>query len=176
VLIDENSEASVPSLVKKNVEVVARGFDIAKVMQWLADKVLPTLSEKFPERVEAIKGSFADIATTIVVACEELDAADGVVSKFGVIGSAIEDISAGIEKISKIEPIPGEVKKEIVTTIVIESYEVVDKGWDGSHNRIQLTKYIPAAVSDAIERMLLKLGVGLAINAAVSAWHRYGEK
>lgn len=169
---DEN--VVVPGFSSKDTEISIRSFEIAKISEWLKEKVLPVLKEKFPDQVEAVTGSLQEISLSMAIACEELEAAEGVIAKMGIIGSAIEDVSAEIEKISQLDPIPGAAKKEIVTLIIMESYELIDKGWDGTKNRVQFTKWIPVSISDVAERWILKIGVGIAIDAAVKAWHRYG--
>lgn len=165
-------------------DIAVKAFELEKMITWLNDHMIPKLTEKYPDYVAPITSSLTEIAITAIVAKDEICASSGVISKIGIIGGALEDIASEIEKLSQVEKIPGDIKKELALIIITEVYNVVDKGFDGAENNINLAsflpsiiaKFIPASVSDVIERWVLGIAANIAIESLVNAWKRYGGK
>jgi hypothetical protein len=60
----------------------------------------------------------------------------------------------------------GEAKKKFVVTILTELYQFIDKGADGTKNRICLSKWLPTSVENYIESTILPFLISMAIEAS----------
>jgi len=93
--------------------------------------------------------------------------------------ASILDIAKAIAKIlveamelmESFDNITGAEKKELVQGLLWGLYVFVDRGIDGTKNRVDIP-WVPAGLEEKIERQVVRLASGFAIEAIISIWNK----
>ena len=63
----------------------------------------------------------------------------------------------------------GEQKLEFVTAACVALYNFIDRGLDGTHNRIHIP-WVPQVIENCLEQSLLPAAIRLAVEAVITVW------
>lgn len=141
-------------------------FQIGKLWQ---DSGLDSLFDKLkaadPNSEDKLKEA---LANTFQAAEERLEDGFQLRDVVPILSAALDDIMVVAEGLSGAT---GEEKMQFVTVMFTGLYNFIDKGADGTKNRIDLP-YIPQIAEDFIEKRVLPVLIQFAVEAVVSTWNR----
>ena len=153
----------------------ARKLELAPIVDWITANVLPQLTAAFPES-EAHLNSLRDELAVVLEHVEKLFA-PGLTwdEKIAALGAGSAEIISLLDDVGRVGALPGKVKKEIATIGIMALYDFVDGGGDGSQDRVKIP-WVPAGISNRIERWLLRFTCEFGIETAVAIINKFTKK
>lgn len=107
------------------------------------------------------------LQTTFSAVTEQLQDGFQLHDAYPILSAALHDLMEIAENISGAS---GEEKLVFVTETFTSLYNLVDKGTDGTKNRIDIP-WVPQVAEDFIEKRVLPIIIRFAVEAVVSAWN-----
>lgn len=109
------------------------------------------------------------LATTFSAVEEQLGDGFQITDIIPILSAALHDI---MEVAESIEGATGAEKREFVTAMMVGLYRFVDKGIDGTKNRIDIP-WVPDIVENYIEDKILPIVITFGLEGIVKAWNKF---
>jgi hypothetical protein len=146
---------------------------VQKIWEFLKDKIddqgtIDLVNKYLPDQTE--DGEAAKIIADIAKEIEE-----GIGDEASIL-DVIKTIAGLTDNVMEVaeacEGITGAEKKQLVQGLLWGLYKVVDKGLDGTKNRVDIP-WVPDAIEVRIEKKVAYLITEYAIEASIKLWKKY---
>lgn len=150
---------------------IFRPKDITELPAMVSEWVKQTLAEKVNASIEDTQAASVVLNKLVsVVMVINAQAKDGLTISDApyILGATIRSVVESVEETN----LDGVSKKALVKLLVVHLYQLIDRGVDGTENRINIP-WVPTSISNWVEDNLLPFFVDIAVEAIVSGWNKH---